>query len=97
MLELLFVQVLIVGFLLTYRFVEEQFLAKDITTKFWWWEQELEWRSWMDELGQALDYDDQPLDRVAAGMDLAGWHPLYGAEGWAGVPYGPDAFIPVEG
>lgn len=90
MLDIMIIPVAIIPvYLLMWMSTEESFRAKDRATTIDWWESELEYRMWLREELEELSYDTpyvKPLDEVAAGMTLAGWHPAYGADGWEGIP-----------
>lgn len=91
MTELFIMQTIIVVVLLTYLLAEEYIVSMwDQTTSIDWWEAELDYRRWIDGV---VERSSQPvpdvapvMDEVAVRMSIAGWHPTYGAHGWAGVP-----------
>jgi hypothetical protein len=96
MVELFVVQLLLLAVLITYLVVEETLLDRlDVTRNPYFWEVELAYYEWVDEAFSISAYvgplEPKPLDAVASGMDLAGWHQMYGAFGWAGIPYPPNS------
>lgn len=69
--ELIVIQVAILSFLLGYLMAEE---ANDTE-----WSLE-EWQVFFDNYEDDYGNHQEELDYVAYGMDLAGYHPVYGAK-----------------